>query len=362
MIISYSIKIFWASICILTIATCLCNANSNDIQKMVEEAGCPYIENSQLLMEYVCLMPNYRPYESPEDQDGKTWVDLDLIKAPHVLEIGEKENKITVQLVHLMEWEDPRIRINLSGMPDMQFSYSYAKIPRADMNRIWLPFQDITTTNLQKWESVDDPWLLHSVGINKCPRMRECQSTQNATSLFAFKRWRATLFCTFDFSLFPLDTQTCEFRQRFDATSDDFQILTYPRYTSGYRNNDTKTTGEWQYKSSGFEIIITPVGTIIDAHKDAKNTLQRFGFDMTLRRIIQPYLFQYYFPCIAIVLISQIGFMIPLSAIPGRVALVTTQFLTLTNIFISQTVNILLFRDATVIYCLSFEKILHKLK
>ena len=63
------------------------------------------------------------------------------------------------------------------------------------------------------------------------------------------------------------------------------------------------------------------------------------GFNVTLVRIIQPYLYQYYFPSIAIVVVSQISFMIPLSATPGRIALVVTQFLTLTNIFIHQMVK-----------------------
>ena len=63
------------------------------------------------------------------------------------------------------------------------------------------------------------------------------------------------------------------------------------------------------------------------------------GFDVTLKRNVMPYVMQYYVPCCAIVLVSQISFIIPLSAIPGRVALLVTQFLTLTNIFIHQQVN-----------------------
>ena len=38
-------------------------------------------------------------------------------------------------------------------------------------------------------------------------------------------------------------------------------------------------------------------------------------------------------------MIAIISFIIPLSSIPGRVALVVTQFLTLTNIFIHSTVS-----------------------
>ena len=42
------------------------------------------------------------------------------------------------------------------------------------------------------------------------------------------------------------------------------------------------------------------------------------------------------------VLVSEIGFVVPITAIPGRVALLVTQFLTLVNLFIYQMVNLLI--------------------
>ena len=86
-------------------------------------------------------------------------------------------------------------------------------------------------------------------------------------------------------------------------------------------------------------ITITPVGTLVDPNTIMQNSTGEFGFDIKLQRFIQPYVFQYYFPCAAIVIISQISFTIPVSAIPGRVGIIVTQFLTLTNIFIYQMVS-----------------------
>ena len=63
-----------------------------------------------------------------------------------------------------------------------------------------------------------------------------------------------------------------------------------------------------------------------------------------MRRNSRPFVIQYYLPCIGIVIVSQVSFIIPASSIPGRVGLVATQFLTLTNIFISEMVrNMFLF-------------------
>ena len=53
----------------------------------------------------------------------------------------------------------------------------------------------------------------------------------------------------------------------------------------------------------------------------------------------QPYLYQIYLPCFAIVIVSMISFLIPLTAIPGRVTLIVTIFLTITHIFMKQLVR-----------------------
>ena len=63
------------------------------------------------------------------------------------------------------------------------------------------------------------------------------------------------------------------------------------------------------------------------------------GFDIKMQRIISSFIFKCYLPCIAIVVASSISFIVPLSALPGRIALMVTQFLTLTNIFIHQIVS-----------------------
>ena len=63
------------------------------------------------------------------------------------------------------------------------------------------------------------------------------------------------------------------------------------------------------------------------------------GFNIEMERSLQPFVVRYYIPSITIVMVSQISFMIPMDAIPGRVALIVTQFLTLVSIFLQQTVG-----------------------
>ena len=66
-----------------------------------------------------------------------------------------------------------------------------------------------------------------------------------------------------------------------------------------------------------------------------------YGFDIEMKRRLNPYIYQYYLPAITLVIITSLSFIIPLSATPGRVSLVVTQCLTLTNIFINQRVRML---------------------
>ena len=267
-------------------------------------------------------MPHYQSNESPENtDDGETFVDIEFEKIK-VLEVNERNNKITFLLSQYMEWDDPRIKANFSAMPN-----GYTKLSTKNMKEIWHPDIDMFTVNINDWASLYAPRLFQMVGVGECPELRTCDFTQDTTSFYAYKDWRVTVFCEFDFSSFPLDTQRCEFLQT--TTSDTLYFrLNHPTID----NNKTK-------RAHGFEINITYSGTFINYNDTTQNGTQTFGFNITLERMIQPYLYQYYFPCIAIVVVSQISFVIPLSAIPGRVALVVTQFLTLTNLFIHQMVS-----------------------
>ena len=332
-------KIIYLAINILTISTEVSHAYNNNIKEFIEEAGCPFIDKSQLLRRNLCLMPSYELYEPPNDKGGHTNIDIDFWKPPKILEVDEKNNKITIHLLQLIEWMDSRVKVNTTTMQNMQHSSGYIKFIPPEVERIWHPNLDLYTDNLDDWKSLYDPLWFKNVGVNKCPWLRDCHPSENSTFMFAEKDWRVTIFCNFDFSLFPFDTQHCKFRQMFQSSSDNIYLRLYPPFKSSYAINFTKDMSEWKYKVAGFEATLTHIGTLIESGQELEQSGGDFGFDIELKRIILPYLLQYYFPCASIVVVSQISFMIPLSSIPGRVALMVTQFLTLTQIFISQMVR-----------------------
>ena len=70
-----------------------------------------------------------------------------------------------------------------------------------------------------------------------------------------------------------------------------------------------------------------------------KNNQTGMHSKIHLKRYILPFVIKYYLPSIAIITVSLISFLISVYSIPARVALLVTQFLTLTNILIAQQVN-----------------------
>ena len=183
------------------------------------------------------------------------------------------------------------------------------------------------TANIHNWVSLYDPYWFSMVGIHKCADHRNCQVAPDITYLFAYMDWRVTMFCQFDFSSFPLDIQRCEFRQ---LTTSPIVLFVL---------NPQKNALDSKDRAKGFEVTKVQFGTFITPNDSTQEATKNIGFNITLQRVIQPYLYQYYFPSIAIVVVSYISFIIPLSAIPSRISLVVTLLLTLSNLFIHQMVS-----------------------
>ena len=135
---------------------------------------------------------------------------------------------------------------------------------------------------------------------------------------------KITVYCKhWNYAIYPLDTQSCDVNLGSASANSIFSLYKKPGTNHGVNN----------YKAVNFDMAVG----FFD--QNVSNGSNHVGIRIEMKRLHTSFLLKYYAPCIAIVLVSEIGFLIPISAIPGRVALLVTQFLTLINLFIHQMVS-----------------------
>ena len=134
---------------------------------------------------------------------------------------------------------------------------------------------------------------------------------------------KTNIYCKFHFSLYPMDKQNCSIKIGSGSNDAIFRL---------YDKNNVFHTAT-KYEAVGLVMDTRFFG---EENNSGKGTV---GFFVVMDRLMGSFLMKYYIPCAAIVIVSEIGYMIPLTALPGRIGLLVTQFLTLINLFIHQMVS-----------------------
>ena len=213
---------------------------------------------------------------------------------------------LTIEFGLTLGWSDSKIRIPKSRNDSISLSIEVA-------DAIWIPEFNIPA--LSNYNAFKES--IQSITLEVHPKN---QFHENTTFVVYRVEAKAEVYCDFFLSRFPLDCQTCKFR--LGSQANDVKFILYDPENSHHQPK--------KYEAVKFEVDVTfPKKSRLETGKN-----EEVGFDMKMRRIISPFIFKVYLPCMAIVAASSISFIIPLSAIPGRIALMVTQFLTLTNLFI----------------------------
>ena len=300
---------------------------------LLEEAGCD--SGGTLIFKGVCIDHDYEINKFPNQNITPAWNQGIHVafnpKKQEVLKVIEASNRITMNIKIGLWWRDDRIKTNTSllNIFDWRFRFApgltlswYEKIQWEKY--IWYPQVVNFEYSNEKKIKHNPASILH---IEPGELIPETNFTKNSTVLFAYFEYELGLTCNFDFIHFPMDNQICKLRLTNEYAR---QLRLALFYTP-----DSQHTVEL-YEKDGFDITIT----YIEGDKFHSQNLSYVGINLLLKRVIHPYLYQYYIPCIVIVCVSQCSFIIPPSAIAGRLGLVATQFLTLTNIFIDSNVSI----------------------
>ena len=275
----------------------------------------------------VCLSKGYQVNEPPEN-NNLTPV-LVLMADPRILEVDAKRQTLALDIKVATIWEDSRIYFKISDKND-----SIKLPPIANKHPpIWYPFISIEIKNLKVLRYLYDPIIVNQLKLVSGKHVnriaKENLLLSHEKRIFALVKWTVKLSCRFDFSRYPFDTNTCPFRMRAE------RLNVTNRIEKSFRSTQTQ--------AEGFDLEKTSVsGYLSDDSLYGKTT--HFGIDIKMRRLLGPFVYQYYLPCFVIVIASFLSFIISFTSIPARVSLVVTLFLTLSNMFVHQMVSITMIR------------------
>ena len=284
--------------------------------------GYTWIPDGVLLQKGICISPNYLKYIAPE-QD-KTVVHS-TIEYQTVRNVDAKEQTLSFDLVLTLEWLDPNIRTSFDKR--LEDTNGTILFPDA-VNMIWTP--DLYVWNRKKvmntngWISLIKSRILPSNTITEEAAKTNMIKQPLKTRVQMKYEIQTTVYCKFQYSKYPMDTQNCSVKLGSSSNGAIFTLLDH-----GHNHHRTQ-----RYKSVGKIIEVTFFG------KGNKEGNDAIGFHVQMTRLKQPYLMMYYVPCIAIVLVSELGFLVPLTA-DGSSSLLVTNLLTLVSLFIYQMVRII---------------------
>ena len=223
-----------------------------------------------------------------------------------------------------MQWLDSRLKTNLAQDNN---KIEAVVISPAAIDHIWFP--DLHILNRQsfkskeEWASLITTRIFKNKGINRLEGKNTTKYELSIPTVEMKYDIKTKVHCmNWKYNDYPRDTQTCNVTFGSASASSVFTLLNKPEYPS-------KTS----YTSADFDI------TIQFFDENLSNGSNHVGITISMERLMTPFIFKYYAPCIAIVLVSGIGFIIPPSAIPGRISLLATLFLTMVNLFIHEMVS-----------------------
>ena len=282
-----------------------------------------------IFFQHVCLPKTYQVEDAPliETPVHMTFTDFKIV------EVDERKKSMDLLTKIWFFWKDDRIKFS-------PLKVKSVRLPAITKTRqdIWYP---LAIYDIQNEKNVDysyDPIIVKDIfiGSDRFSNYFLLKNIfpPNQTVLMATIKMKIKIACHFDYFNYPFDSQHCSLKFH----TENLNITMYDETKSlmGWVQPKIRELIGFDLKINSFSIPPRDLGREFGNDGIKVST---FGMNIDMKRQAGPYLYQYYLPCFIIVITSFFGFIIPLSAIPGRIALVVTQFLTLTNIFIHEMVS-----------------------
>ena len=308
---------------------------NNSLENLLKtKFDCIPLENWSLIrsknqvIKNLCISKDYQVDDEPTG--NKVNPVFMRFKRTEVTNVNDQRKTLTIEVKAISIWEDNRIKANFLH------NNSMIKIPSStveEASKIWIPLASVYIWNLKTRTHILDPVTITIIGVRRSDLTNNFYSintfSPNSSVVWSSINWRITVGCQFEFSMFPFDENNCALKMGFR----NMPVVLYNDSVSTLQGNNL------QYEKIGFNFKLRNLPIITTCDKILGDCWTSFGYGIKINRVTSKYLFQYYVPCVTIVIASTLSFIVPSTAAPGRIALVVTQFLTLTNIFIYQKVS-----------------------
>ena len=289
--------------------------------------GIPYqyhwIQTGELLETGVCIRDDYQKQFPPQDGTKKVYSTIDTHE---VRDVDARKKTLSIDFTLTMRWLDSGIKAK----------FTHEDIERGEVllgptaiDKIWSP--DLHILNRQsfklkdEWASLITTRVVTTKTINHLDGKNKNAYELSIPTVEMKYEVKTTIYCNhWSYYDYPMDHQRCNVSIGSASASSVFTMYTESR---NYKC-------QFNYTAVNFNITTE----CLDQGKSEGSN--KVVIEIMMRRLEMSFLLKYYAPCAAIVLVSEIGFLIPVTAIPGRVSLLVTQFLTLINLFIHQMVSI----------------------
>ena len=325
-----TLELLYLSLLVIAVVSDQINNKSEKITRSGEKnktlCEMTSTHRKQFIVKNVCMTEDYSIFDELS-QSSRPRLDLVFIDKK-VVNVDEKKKEITLDLLFPIFWRDERIKAFFKpGKTDILLP----PVTLEHQSEVWSPFPFMLILNIRNRRYLQDPnvaFLDLSTADSLNGTFENISFSGDVPIVNSFVYWSITFSCSFDFTQFPFDKTTCPFVIKFIGMD----------VTLGFTNRSVDGLIK-QNDIDGFKIEmeqVTPPKKVFEYGLCFTDVT----VNINVERQPSKYIYQYYIPCITIVTAASFSFIIPLSAIPGRVALIVTQFLTLTNIFINQMVSL----------------------
>jgi len=254
-----------------------------------------------------CIDRKYNKLELPSA--GKTHVRMNL-EVLDVLRVDDKQFSVAIDMYFGVHWTERRLKLPTFQNGSTQHA-NWLPIDLNFMNHLWVP--NVFVYNLASFEALNCLEKLAGLWI------------VNHKNLFYNQATHVTFMCPMRFNKFPLDEHTCKFKV--GSSNYDETRMTFSNEKLSYDPGAGNTILDYQVVIKELK----PEDRILPYAEAGNYSIT--GFEMTLTRNVAKYLYIYYLPSGLFVVVSWVSFLIPPEVVPGRMALLVTLFLVLTNIF-----------------------------